>query len=144
RVLALQAPGRLTPLLHRADALDVAGASPAARAPRERQCRRAAKQRDEFAPVHSITSSARASSVGGISRPSAMAVFRLMTGSYFVGALQPKRSSSLPGEESAIPPDCVNKLFNRSANADSGAQVLQPATIPPWLHANPAIAEREV
>jgi hypothetical protein len=34
---------------------------------------------------HSITSSARASNVGGISRPSSLAVFRLMTSSYLVG-----------------------------------------------------------
>ena len=54
---------------------------------RERpRCRRAAEQRDELAPPHSITSSARASSEGGISRPSALAVLRLMTSSYFVGA----------------------------------------------------------
>src|SRR5262245_20948460 len=37
-------------------------------------CRRAAEQRDELAPSHSITSSARASSVAGIARPSAFAV----------------------------------------------------------------------
>ena len=48
--------------------------------------RRAAEQRDEFAPLHSITSSARASSVGGTSRPSALAVLRLITSSYLVGA----------------------------------------------------------
>ena len=42
---------------------------------RERPCRRrAAEQRDELAPSHSITSSARASSVGGTSRPSVFAV----------------------------------------------------------------------
>src|SRR5262249_12281632 len=35
---------------------------------------------------YSITSSARASSVGGISRPSAFAVLRLITSSYLVGA----------------------------------------------------------
>src|SRR5262249_58897597 len=35
---------------------------------------------------HSITSSARARSVGGTSRPSALAVLRLMTSSYLVGA----------------------------------------------------------
>src|SRR5262249_18156972 len=35
---------------------------------------------------HSITSSARARSVGGISRPSTLAVLRLMTSSYLVGA----------------------------------------------------------
>ena len=36
--------------------------------------------------TYSITSSARASSVGGTSRPSAFAVLRLMTSSYLVGA----------------------------------------------------------
>ena len=36
--------------------------------------RRAAEQRDELAPLHSITSSARASSVGGTVRPSILAV----------------------------------------------------------------------
>src|SRR5262249_45585340 len=47
---------------------------------------RAAEQRDELAPVtHSITSSARASSVGGTVRPSAPAVLRLMTSSILVG-----------------------------------------------------------
>ena len=40
---------------------------------------------DELAP-HSITSSAMASSDGGTSRPSALAVLRLMTSSYLVGA----------------------------------------------------------
>src|SRR6516164_561289 len=43
---------------------------------RERPCPRAAEQRDELAPLHlrghSITASARASSVGGTSRPSAL------------------------------------------------------------------------
>ena len=45
-----------------------------------------AEQRDELAALHSITSSARASTVGGTSRPSAFAVFRLITSSYLVGA----------------------------------------------------------
>ena len=36
--------------------------------------------------LHSITSSARASSEGGTSRPMAFAVLRLMTSSYLVGA----------------------------------------------------------
>jgi hypothetical protein len=48
-----------------------------------------ADQRDEIAAVrpraHSITSSARASRAGGTSRPSALAVLRLMTSSNFVG-----------------------------------------------------------
>jgi hypothetical protein len=46
----------------------------------------AAEQRDELAADHSITSSARASSVGGMSRPSAFAVLRLITSSNLVGA----------------------------------------------------------
>jgi len=60
------------------------------RARRERPSDRAAEQRDERAPFHrcnhSITSSARASTVAGISRPSAFAVLRLITSSYLVGA----------------------------------------------------------
>jgi hypothetical protein len=43
--------------------------------------RRAAKQCDELAAVHSITSSARASRVSGTSMPSVLAVLRLITSS---------------------------------------------------------------
>ena len=50
------------------------------------RCRRAAEKRDELTPIHSITSSARASTVAGTSRPSALAVLRLITSSYLVGA----------------------------------------------------------
>src|SRR5262249_14371923 len=56
------------------------------RARRKRPCSCAAEQRDEFAPLHSITSSARASNVGGTVRPSAFAVLRLSTKSYLMGA----------------------------------------------------------
>src|SRR5262249_8834865 len=57
------------------------------RARRERpRCCRAAEQRDELAPFHSITSSARASNEAGTSRPRAFAVLRLITSSYLVGA----------------------------------------------------------
>src|SRR5262249_26026656 len=59
---------------------------PAGRGVRERPHRRAAEHRDERAPLHSITSSARASTVVGMSRPSALAVLRLITSSYLVGA----------------------------------------------------------
>src|SRR5262249_35774583 len=53
---------------------------------RERPRSRNADQCDELAPPdHSITSSARASSVGGTSRPRALAVLRLITSSYLVG-----------------------------------------------------------
>src|SRR5262249_42822439 len=50
-----------------------------------RPCSRAAEQRDELAPLHSITSSARASNADGTVRPSALAVTRLMTRSNLVG-----------------------------------------------------------
>src|SRR5262249_18004164 len=57
------------------------------RARRERPSRRrAAEQRDERAPLHSITSSARASTECGISSPSAFAALRLMISWYLVGA----------------------------------------------------------
>src|SRR5262249_756945 len=46
---------------------------------RERPCRRRATDEcDELAALHSITSSARASTVAGISMPSALAVVRLI------------------------------------------------------------------
>src|SRR5262249_49753238 len=53
---------------------------------RERASRRAAEYGDELAPSHSITSSARASSVGGTVRPSSFAVLKLTNSSYLVGA----------------------------------------------------------
>src|SRR5215217_3870027 len=43
------------------------------------------ENQDELAAPHSITSSARASTLGGTSRPSALAVLRLIASSYFVG-----------------------------------------------------------
>src|SRR5262245_45614675 len=53
---------------------------------RERPCRAgASEQGDERAPLHSITSSARAMSVGGTSRPSAFAVLALIISSKRVG-----------------------------------------------------------
>src|SRR5262249_22624866 len=53
---------------------------------RERpRCCRAAEQRDELAPLHSITSSASASSLSGIVRLSALAVVRLKTRSNLAG-----------------------------------------------------------
>src|SRR5262249_36528806 len=52
---------------------------------RDRPRGRAAEQRDELAPPHSITSSARASKLSGTVRPSAFAVLRLITSSNLVG-----------------------------------------------------------
>src|SRR5215472_9577783 len=61
------------------------------RARRERPGGRAAEQRDELAAPHSITSSARASSIGGTVRPISLAVCKLTTNSNFV-ALKTGRS----------------------------------------------------
>src|SRR5262245_31701368 len=70
------------------------------RARHERPRRRTANQRDELAPLHccghSITSSARASRVGGTSMPSALAVLRLMTRSNRVGCSTGKSPGLAP------------------------------------------------
>jgi hypothetical protein len=58
-------------------------AAPAPRAAKRLQRREA----DELAPFHSITSSASASSVGGMSIPSAFAVCRLMTKSNLLACM---------------------------------------------------------
>src|SRR5262245_7252671 len=60
---------------------------PLLRSCRQRQRhRRAAEQGDELAASHhSITSSARASSVGGTVKPRVLAVLRLIASWYFVG-----------------------------------------------------------
>src|SRR5260370_20608522 len=59
---------------------------------------------------YSITSSARASTVAGISRPSALAVFKLITSSYLVGACT--------GRSAVFSPLCIRST--------------QPAPPPPW------------
>ena len=56
-----------------------------ARRERPRGCR-AAEQRDEVAALHSITSSASASNLSGISTPSALAVLTLITSWNLVGS----------------------------------------------------------
>ena len=67
------------------------------RARRERPRRRTAEQRNELAAFHhSITSSARASTVGGISRPSVLAVLRLITNSNLVGCTTGKSPGFVP------------------------------------------------
>src|SRR5262245_65152447 len=66
------------------------------RARRERPRRRAPEQRDERAPLHSITSSARASTVAGTSRPKALALLRLITISNLVGCSTGKSAGVAP------------------------------------------------
>src|SRR2546426_284293 len=68
-----------------------------ARATSVRSGGHAADQRDErAAPDHSITSSARARTGAGTSRPSAFAVFRLTTRSYPVGACTGRSAGLAP------------------------------------------------
>src|SRR5262249_7165582 len=62
---------------------------------RPRRCR-AAEQGDELPSLHSITSSARASSVGGTSRPRAFAVFRLRTSSIFTACSTGRSAGLVP------------------------------------------------
>jgi hypothetical protein len=57
---------------------------------------RAAKKRDKLTPFHSIISSARTMMDGGIVRPSALAVFRLMTSSNLVGCWTGKSAGFAP------------------------------------------------
>src|SRR5262249_2052598 len=63
---------------------------------RERPHRSSAEQQYELAPLHSITSSARAMSVGGISRPIALAAFKLMINSNLVGCSTGKSAGFAP------------------------------------------------
>src|SRR5262249_42505177 len=60
------------------------------------RCRGADEQRDELAALHSITSSARASSVGGTSRPSAFAALRLIANSNLVGCTTGRSAGRAP------------------------------------------------
>src|SRR5262249_15105006 len=67
------------------------------RARRERpRSRRAAEQRDELTPPHSITSSAATSSLSGTMRPSILAVGTLMTSSNFVDCTTGKSAGFAP------------------------------------------------
>src|SRR5215831_15391062 len=66
------------------------------RARRQRPRCSAAEQRDELVALHSITSSARASSSGGISSPIAFAVARLITSSKRVGCATGRSAGFAP------------------------------------------------
>src|SRR5262249_11449040 len=80
----------------RIDYADAANSARLLRARRERpRCCRAEK-RHERAPFHSITSSARASSLLGTARPRALAVLRLITSSNFVGACTGRSAGFVP------------------------------------------------
>ena len=82
------------PSIEDADPCDPTDTFTLLRARRQRPRRRAAEQRDDLPPGHSITSSARARSEEGTSRPSILAVSRLITNSYLVGACTAGRRAS--------------------------------------------------
>src|SRR5262245_37420105 len=63
---------------------------------RERPRRCAAEHSDELAPLHSITSSAMASTVCGTSRPSAFAALRLIANSNLVGCTTGRSAGRAP------------------------------------------------
>src|SRR5262249_2952797 len=66
------------------------------RTERQRPHRRRANERDEIAALHSSTSSAIASSPGGMVRPSAFAVCRLMTNSNLVDCITGRSAGLTP------------------------------------------------
>jgi hypothetical protein len=84
--------------------------------------RRAAKQRNELAAPHSITSSARASSVGGAVRPSALAVVKLMMRSNLVGCSTGSSAGFAPrrilSTESDFQRGCFSPLEPRGIMVD--------------------------
>src|SRR5262249_43505572 len=86
--------------------------------------RRAAEKRDELAALnHSMTSSARASSVDGKSRPSGLAVFKLTTGSYLGGACT--------GRSAGFPPlrmRSTEPAASRKGAIESGPEEIRPPT----------------
>src|SRR6516164_4466856 len=60
------------------------------------RCRRAAEERDEVPPVHSITSSTATSSLSGTVRPSILAVEALMTSSNLLDCTTGKSAGFAP------------------------------------------------
>src|SRR5262249_17302929 len=87
---------RLCLLIIRGQAHEHADPPHLLRARRERPHRRAAEQRDELAPLHSIISSARASNDGGTVRPSTLAAWALITSSNFVDCMTARSAGLAP------------------------------------------------
>src|SRR5262245_55717299 len=118
---AILNPAEFTQSLHkRADPTVVEGRRVGAQEPDSRQFRwrlgarhqrprrRPAKHRDERAPVHSMTSSARAMRAFGTSNPSALAVLRLITSSNFVGCCTGRSAGLAPFRmRSTYEADCL-------------------------------------
>src|SRR6202035_2790236 len=109
KVLALGKAGLFQALCERGDVDDRVLRRPGAEKSDHRQCLGARSQRprqdggrrygcrcNEFAPFHSITSSAEASNAVGNSRPSAFAVLRLTTSSNIVGCCTGKSDGLIP------------------------------------------------
>src|SRR5262249_26845255 len=107
-VLSLDEPGLIQPSLKCGKKVSGTGCCRASSKPDHRHRRllracherprddRAAEQRYELAAPHSITSSDSASNLSGISRPSAFAVWRLITNSNLVGCSTGKSAGLAP------------------------------------------------
>jgi hypothetical protein len=71
-------------------------------------CRRSTNQRNELAPLHSITSSALANNAGGTVRPRARAVLRLMASSNLLGSRTGRSAGLVPFKmRPPYPPICL-------------------------------------
>src|SRR5262245_11410834 len=114
------------------------------RARRERPSNcRAAEQRDELAAAaHSITSSARPSSGSGTVRPSALAVFRLITSSYLFGACTGRSAGFSPLRmRSTYSPHSRYQLWIAAGHRRRQANILDaPPSVLFWILADEPIA----
>jgi hypothetical protein len=94
---------------------------------RQRPRSRAAEKGDKLAPSHSITSSGRASSVGGKVRPSAFAVLRLNANSNLVGCATGRSAGLHPScGRHRCRPDGTNGLGSFRAHQAASCDVFRP------------------
>src|SRR5262245_33481928 len=100
------------------------------RARRERPRSRTAEQSDELASLHSITSSASASSVEGTVRPMILAVVRFMTKSNLVGCST--------GRSAGLAPRKI--LSTYAADRRNMSEKLGPYDIRPPASTNPPLS----
>src|SRR5436190_22311005 len=103
------------------------------RARSERPCCRATEQRYEFPPLHSMTSSASASSLSGTSRAIAFAALRLITSSNLVGCSTGSSVGGLPlriiSTYSAARRYICRRLTPYEINPPASGNALLPYTI---------------
>src|SRR5262249_30736309 len=103
------------------------------RARRERPCSRAAEQRDELPPRHSITSSASPANGSGTVSPRALATLRLMTRVYL--------SARWIGKSPGFAPSRCHSAYFPPARSGSRSWMGAPYHISPPFRAKPAPAK---